>query len=144
MRAGWSDRGFLAAGGALAGSFVLDVDDGEPEQLDDGVVGREVVAGLGDLAELVVQRLESFNREMRKVLKTRTQFPNDDPAARALWLAIVDIEEKRAEQRARQAGKPKNKRESVARLIGGHVTQGWTEAWAEMVALWPGRLADRM
>ena len=48
--------------------------------------------------------IESFNREMRKVLKTRTQFPNDDSVAKALWLAIVDIEEKRAEQRARQAG----------------------------------------
>jgi hypothetical protein len=50
----------LAAGFALAGSFVLDVDDGEPGQLDDGVVGREVAAGLGDLAELVVQRLDAY------------------------------------------------------------------------------------
>jgi hypothetical protein len=48
----------LAAGLALAGALVLDVDDGEPEQLDGGVVGREVAAGLGDLAELVVQRLD--------------------------------------------------------------------------------------
>ena len=47
--------------------------------------------------------IESFNREMRKVLKTRTQFPNDDSAVKTLWLAILDIEEKRAEQRARQA-----------------------------------------
>ena len=44
---------------------------------------------------------------MRKVLKTRTQFPNDDSVAKTLWLAILDAEEKRAEQRARQAGKPK-------------------------------------
>jgi putative transposase len=61
---------------------------------------------------------------MRKVLKTRTQFPNDDSAVKTLWLAILDIEEKRAEQRARQAGKPKNKRDGSARLIEGHVTQG--------------------
>ncbi len=47
--------------------------------------------------------IESFNREMRKVLKTRTQFPNDDSAVKTLWLAILDIEEKRAEHRARQA-----------------------------------------
>ena len=47
--------------------------------------------------------IESFNREMRKVLKTRTQFPNDDSVAKTLWLAILDTEEKRAEQRARQA-----------------------------------------
>jgi putative transposase len=88
--------------------------------------------------------IESFNREMRKILKTRTQFPNDDSVAKTLWLAILDIEDKRAEQRARQAGKPKDKRDGAARLIEGHVTQGWHEAWGEMVALWPDRFADRM
>ena len=81
---------------------------------------------------------------MRKVLKTRTQFPNDDSAVKTLWLAILDIEEKRAGQRARQAGKPKNKRDGAARLIEGHVTRGWHEAWGEMVARWPERFADRM
>jgi hypothetical protein len=50
--------GLPAAGLALPGPVVLDVDDGEPEQLDDGVVGREVAAGLGDLAEPVVQRVD--------------------------------------------------------------------------------------
>ena len=49
-----------AAGLALAGSLVFDVDDGEPEQLDDGVVGREVAAGLGDFPELVVQGLDAY------------------------------------------------------------------------------------
>jgi hypothetical protein len=44
--------------------------------------------------------IESFNREMRKVLKTRAQFPSDDSAVKTLWLAILDTEEKRAEQRA--------------------------------------------
>ena len=88
--------------------------------------------------------IEAFNREMRKVLKTRTQFPNDDSAVKTLWLAIVDTEEKRAEQRARQAGKPKNKRDGASRLIEGHVTQGWREAWGDMVNEWPGRFAGRM
>ena len=88
--------------------------------------------------------IESFNREMRKVLKTRTQFPNDDSAVKTLWLAILDIEEKRAEHRARQAGKPKARRDGAPRLIEGHITQGWHEAWGEMVAAWPERFADRM
>ena len=87
--------------------------------------------------------IESFNREMRKVLKTRAQFPNDDSVAKALWLAILDAEEKRAEQRARQAGKPRAQRDAVPRLIEGHVTQGWREAWGEMAARWPERFADR-
>jgi len=51
--------GFVPPGGALAGPFVLDVDDRQPQQLDDGVVGGEVAAGLGDLAQLVVQRLDA-------------------------------------------------------------------------------------
>ena len=88
--------------------------------------------------------IESFNREMRKVLKTRTQFPNDDAVAKTLWLAIVDIEDKRAERRAKQAGRARDQRDSVPRLIEGHVTQGWLEAWGEMVALWPDRLAGRI
>jgi putative transposase len=88
--------------------------------------------------------VESFNREMRKVLKTRTQFPNDDSVAKTLWLAIVDTEEKRAEQRAKQAGKPKNQRDGAPRLIEGHLTQGWHEAWGDMVSRWPQRFAGRI
>jgi hypothetical protein len=44
--------------GALAGPLVLDVTDGEPQRLDDGVVVGEVAPVLDDLAELVVQRLD--------------------------------------------------------------------------------------
>jgi putative transposase len=88
--------------------------------------------------------IEAFNREMRKVLKTRTQFPNDDAVAKTLWLAIVDTEDKRAAKRARQAGKPADQRESVSRLIEGHITQGWHEAWSEMVARWPERFAGHV
>lgn len=57
-------RGFALSSGqarffrALPGSFVFDVADREPEQLDHGVVGGEVAAVLDDLAELVVQRLD--------------------------------------------------------------------------------------
>ncbi|HEX9541525.1 MAG TPA: IS256 family transposase [Streptosporangiaceae bacterium] len=88
--------------------------------------------------------IESFNREMRKVLKTRSQFPNDDAVMKTLWLAIVDTEDKRAEQRARQAGKPASERNGAPRLIEGHVTRGWHEAWGEMVNRWPDRFAGRM
>ena len=79
---------------------------------------------------------------MRKVLKGRTQFPDDDSVAKKLWLAILDSE-KRAEQRARQAGKPEAQRDAVPRLIEGYVTQGWREARDEMVARWPDRFAGR-
>jgi hypothetical protein len=42
----------------LPGAFVLDVADGQPEQLDHRVVGREMPAVLDDLAELEVERLD--------------------------------------------------------------------------------------
>jgi hypothetical protein len=48
--------------GALAGALVFDVADGQPEQLDHGVVGGEVPAILDDLPELVVQRLDRVGR----------------------------------------------------------------------------------
>lgn len=88
--------------------------------------------------------IESFNREMRKVLKTRTQFPNDDAVTKTLWLAIVDTEDRRAAQRAKEAGKPCDQRIAPPRLIEGHITQGWHEAWGEMAARWPDRFAGRM
>ena len=40
---------------ACAGAFVFDVADGQPQQLDRGVVVREVPPVLDDLPELVVQ-----------------------------------------------------------------------------------------
>jgi hypothetical protein len=44
--------------GAGAGAFVFDVADRQPEQLDDGVVVREVPPVLDDLSELVVEGLD--------------------------------------------------------------------------------------
>ena len=44
--------------GALRGPAVLDVADRQPQQFDRRLVGGEVAAVLGDLAQLVVQRLD--------------------------------------------------------------------------------------
>ena len=46
--------------GPLAGAFVLDVADGQPQQLDRGVVVREVPPILDDLPELIVQALRGY------------------------------------------------------------------------------------
>jgi len=84
--------------------------------------------------------IESFNRQMRKVIKTRGHFPNDDALVKLLWLGIVDIEERRAAERAAQAGKPKGRQNAPRRLIEGAVTQGWREALAAFDKRWPGRI----
>ena len=44
--------------GGLGGALVLDVDDGEPDEFDDGVVGGELSTILDDLADLVVEALD--------------------------------------------------------------------------------------
>jgi len=50
--------GFAAFGFAGAGALVLDVADGQPQQFDHGVVGREVTPILDDLPELEVEALD--------------------------------------------------------------------------------------
>ncbi len=51
--------------------------------------------------------IESLNYQLRKIIKNRGHFPNDTAAIKLLWLAIKNIEDKRARQRAKEAGTPK-------------------------------------
>jgi len=46
---------------------------------------------------------ESLNYQLRKIIKNRGHFPNDDAVIKLLWLAIRDIEDKRARE---HAGRP--------------------------------------
>jgi putative transposase len=40
--------------------------------------------------------IESLNFQLRKIIKNRGHFPTDDAVVKLLWLAICDIEDKRA------------------------------------------------
>lgn len=40
--------------------------------------------------------IESLNYQLRKIIKHRGHFPNDEAASKLMWLAICDIEDKRA------------------------------------------------
>src|SRR5512135_1789808 len=51
--------GFLTAAGAFPCALVLDVDDGQPQQLDGGVIAGEMATVFGHLPELVVQALDA-------------------------------------------------------------------------------------
>ena len=44
--------------------------------------------------------IESLNYQLRKVTKARGHFPGDDAVVKLLWLAIINIEDKRARERA--------------------------------------------
>jgi hypothetical protein len=45
--------------------------------------------------------------QLRKIIKNRGHFPNDDAAIKLLWLAIRNIEDKRARERAKQKDTPR-------------------------------------
>src|SRR5215213_709798 len=61
------------------GSLVLDVTDGQPEQLDHRVVIREVPPILDDLAELVVQRLDRVRGVDHSAHRRRERQERDEP-----------------------------------------------------------------
>ena len=74
--------------------------------------------------------IESLNYQLRKITKNRGHFPSEEAAVKLLWLAICNIEDKRAAQRLTDAGKPPNKRTGHTRLIQGHTTTNWKQALA--------------
>ena len=88
--------------------------------------------------------IESLNYQLRKIIKNRGHFPNDDAVIKLLWLAIRDIEDKRARQRAAEAGKPRTQRKAPGRLVEGATTHGWRAALGALTIAYPDRLAGRI
>lgn len=86
--------------------------------------------------------IESLNYQLRKVTKNRGHFPNDEAAVKLLWLAICDIEDKRAKDRAKaQAKKGKEVRNSTGgRLVEGAATKGWNHALQHLALNYPERV----
>jgi len=85
--------------------------------------------------------VESLNYQLRKIIKNRGHFPNDDAVVKLLWLAIRDIEDKRARARAKDRGKP-NKRWASGRLVEGLVVHGWKQTLNALAIAYPGRLPE--
>lgn len=84
--------------------------------------------------------IESLNYQLRKVTKNRGHFPSTDAAVKLLWLAICNIEDKRAADRARDRGKPANERKAQGRLVEGQVVTNWKQALAQLAAAYPDRI----
>ncbi len=85
--------------------------------------------------------VESLNYKLRKIIKNRGHFPHDDAAIKLLWLAIRDIEDKRARQRAKEKGLPPTQRTAPGRLVEGATVQGWKAALGALALAYPDRLA---
>ena len=89
--------------------------------------------------------IESLNYQLRKIIKNRGHFPSDDAVIKLLWLAIRDIEDKRARERAKEAGIPKGQpRKAPGKLIEGASTQGWKQALNALLLTYPNRLAPHV
>jgi putative transposase len=85
--------------------------------------------------------VESLNYQLRKIIKNRGHFPNDDAVVKLLWLAIRDIEDKRGRERAKEAGRPKGQpRKASPKLVEGATVQGWNAAYGALSLAFPGRL----
>ena len=84
--------------------------------------------------------IESLNFQLRKVTKNRGHFPSTESAVKLLWLAICNIEDRRARDRAAEKGKPAGQRRASGRLVEGQVTTNWKQALAQLAAAYPDRI----
>ena len=88
----------------------------------------------------VTNAVESLNYQLRRSSRIG-HFPNDDAAIKLLWLAIRDIEDKRARARAKEKGLPPTQRTAPGRLVEGATVQGWKAALGALALAYPDRLA---
>ena len=84
--------------------------------------------------------IESLNFQIRKIIKNRGHFPSDDAAIKLIWLALMDIEDKRKYQRDREKGKPRGKRLAPPKLVEGATVQGWKQALNALAMAYPDRI----
>ena len=75
-----------------------------------------------------------------QTMRTRgTNYP-ETTGLKLLWLAMCDIEDTRARQRAKDKGKAAAERKGAGRLIEGQVTTNWKQALAQLAAAYPDRM----
>jgi transposase-like protein len=85
--------------------------------------------------------IESLNYQLRKIIKNRGHFPSDDAVIKLLWLAICNIEDKRARDRAKERGGSRaTKRKAEGRLIEGQTTTNWKEALGQLSLVYTDRI----
>ena len=86
--------------------------------------------------------IESLNFQLRKIIKNRGHFPSDQAAVKLLWLAICNIEDKRARERQKYLDDPlaTGDRSRHNRLVEGARTNGWKQALGALSLLYPERL----
>ena len=85
--------------------------------------------------------IESLNYQLRKIIKNRGHFPSDDAVVKLLWLALCNIEDKRARDRLKERGRSRGaKRTAEGRLVEGQITTNWKQALAQLALAYPDRI----
>jgi putative transposase len=84
--------------------------------------------------------IESLNYQLRKITRNRGQFPNDAAVVKLLWLAICNIEDRRARDRERERGLPANQRKASGRLVEGQIVTNWKQALEQLALAYPDRI----
>ena len=85
--------------------------------------------------------IESASDQLRKGdQEPRSLLSSDEAAVELLWLAICNIEDKRARERDKDQGKPASKRTAPPRLIQGQLTTNWKQALAQLTTAYPDRI----
>ena len=96
-------------------------------------------------SSILTNSVESLHYQLRKIIKNRGHFPNDDAVVKLLWLAIRDIEDRRAQERAKEAGLPKGQpRKAPPKLVEGAQVQHWNQALGALTMAFPGRLEQAL
>mgnify|MGYP001669726393 FL=1 len=87
------------------------------------------------------QRIEAASYQLCKVTRNRGHFPSDEAAVKLLWLAICNIEDKRARQRQKEQQKGRaGKSATTGRLIEGAITTNWKQALQQLSLAYPDRI----
>jgi transposase-like protein len=84
--------------------------------------------------------IESLNYQLRKVTRNRGHFPNDAAVVKLLWLAICNIEDRRALEREKERGLPGDKRRASGRLVEGQIVTSWKQALEQLALVYPDRI----
>jgi len=84
--------------------------------------------------------IESVNYQLRKVTKARGHFPTDDAVVKLLWLAIVNIEDKRARERIARRAQTGKRSDQPAKMVEGQKVMGWRDVLTALDEAYPGRL----
>ena len=83
--------GAVGANGAQQGTFRIFVWSKPPRNAPDApIIATARARRPSDIRRVLytTDALENVNRQLRKTLKTRGQFPTDDAATRLIWLAL--------------------------------------------------------